>query len=664
MVRPRLSDWPMLVKIGIAPVVTVVMLLVLAALGIHAQQGANAALKQAVEVQMPESVRLQQISERITAAHGQLYLLLTHQAASVDTKAIDGQMKDLLANLDSTSKEIESVRSTADATEKPLFTRLLKQLAETRSAIDLVGTMMGTDFSTAAGFVSPFEGSYTQMTDTLNKVIATDRAKIQASAQASYASSQANTALTLISTALTVLGVGALSVFFIQNTRISIRNIAEATEKLAAGHNNIALDKLERRDELGAIVQSLIVFRDNQVRLAAMQQEQQAASSATEAERGRQTQARETAMRQQTMVAGMIGEGLEHMADGDLVFRLAQPFVMDSKDAEGVYEKLRHDFNAAMDKLQQAMSLVATNTSAIHSGAGEISSAADDLSRRTEQQAASLEETAAALDQITATVKKTAEGATYAGKIVGEAKSDAERSGEVVRNAVSAMSGIEQSSRQIGQIIGVIDEIAFQTNLLALNAGVEAARAGDAGRGFAVVASEVRALAQRSAEAAKEIKGLISASAQQVSSGVSLVGETGAALERILTQVAEINGVVGEIAASAKEQATGLNQVNTAINQMDQVTQQNAAMVEQSTAASHALSQETEELSRLIGQFRTGSQPVASARPAARAARPAVKPASRASASAAHAPVAAMKATGRGGAAPRPVAEEDGWEEF
>ncbi|MGC1302700.1 MAG: methyl-accepting chemotaxis protein, partial [Caulobacteraceae bacterium] len=239
---------------------------------------------------------------------------------------------------------------------------------------------------------------------------------------------------------------------------------------------------------------------------------------------------------------------------------------------------------------------------------------------------------------------------------VSNAKSDAERSGVVVRQAVSAMSGIEQSSRQIGQIIGVIDEIAFQTNLLALNAGVEAARAGDAGRGFAVVAQEVRALAQRSAEAAKEIKGLISASAQQVASGVSLVGETGAALDRIVSQVVGISAVVVEIAASAQEQAVGLHEVNTAINQMDQVTQQNAAMVEQSTAASHSLTQETEALARLIGQFRTGSEAPIATRAGHRAA-----PGHTARHSTS---VPAMKTLGRGGAARKPAADEDGWEEF
>jgi methyl-accepting chemotaxis protein len=220
--------------------------------------------------------------------------------------------------------------------------------------------------------------------------------------------------------------------------------------------------------------------------------------------------------------------------------------------------------------------------------------------------AASLEETAAALDQITATVRKTAENSNEARNTASAAKADTETSGAVVRETVTAMSGIEASSKQIGNIIGVIDEIAFQTNLLALNAGVKAARAGDAGRGFAVVATEVRALAQRSADAAKEIKALISASSQQVDTGVKLVDETGKALARIAEQVARLNGLVGDISSSAQEQATGLNQVNTAVNQMDQVTQQNAAMVEQATAASHGLAGEASELARLVGQFQIG----------------------------------------------------------
>ena len=364
-----------------------------------------------------------------------------------------------------------------------------------------------------------------------------------------------------------------------------------------------------------------------------------------EHERARNEAERAAAAKQQAFVVESVATGLATLSDGDLVFRLNAAFAPE-------YEKLRDDFNGAMIKLQDTMKVISANTQAIRGGGEEISRAADDLSRRTEQQAASLEETAAALDEITATVRKTADGANEASSVVGTAKADAEHSGDVVRQAVEAMSAIEKSSHQIGQIIGVIDEIAFQTNLLALNAGVEAARAGDAGRGFAVVASEVRALAQRSADAAKEIKTLISASSQQVAAGVDLVGETGKALERIVKQVTQINGVVTEIAASAQEQATGLNQVNTAVNQMDQVTQQNAAMVEQSTAASHALAQEAEELARLVAQFKVGGESVRTPRQA-----PARRPAAQT--------YTAMKTMGRGGAVLKPLpASEESWEEF
>ena len=295
-----------------------------------------------------------------------------------------------------------------------------------------------------------------------------------------------------------------------------------------------------------------------------------------------------------------IAGALSALADGDLERRITEPLTVE-------LDNIRVDFNRALDKLQDTMKSIAINADAVREGAKEITNASDDLSRRTEQQAASIEETAAALDQITATVRKTAEGAVEARSVVGTAKGDAQRSGTVVHEAVTAMQAIESSSKKIENIIGVIDEIAFQTNLLALNAGVEAARAGDAGRGFAVVATEVRALAQRSADAAKEIKALISASGEQVGSGVRLVGLTGEALTRIVGHVDQMSGLMAEIASAAQEQATGLGQVNSAVNQMDKVTQQNAAMVEQSTAASHSLAGEAEELTRLVKQFKTGA---------------------------------------------------------
>jgi methyl-accepting chemotaxis protein len=346
------------------------------------------------------------------------------------------------------------------------------------------------------------------------------------------------------------------------------------------------------------------------------------------------------------LVIGAFGSALARLAEGDLTHRLTQDLPVE-------YEQLRTDFNTTAEQLKSTVEQLAEASGAVQSGAAELSTAADDLSRRTEQQAASLEQTAAALDEITATVRHTAESAGHARDVVTVAKTNAEKGGEVVRNAITAMSEIETSSRQITQIIGVIDEIAFQTNLLALNAGVEAARAGEAGRGFAVVASEVRALAQRSAEAAKEIKGLISASSEHVGSGVSLVRETGGALQALGEQIGEINAVVRQITSAAEEQATGLAQVNTAVNQMDQMTQQNAAMVEQTTAAGRALTREADTLNGLVRRFDIGAAPAVSGRP-----RPAAAPPSR--------PHSVAPRATRGGAALKMLAQpsEEGWEEF
>ncbi len=348
---------------------------------------------------------------------------------------------------------------------------------------------------------------------------------------------------------------------------------------------------------------------------------------------------------------GEVTSALRHLAENDLTHRLDRPFAPS-------FEELRADFNRSAETVTRTMADIGAVAGTILSGSREISTASDDLSRRTEQQAASLEQTAAALDEITATLKKSTESAVHVREVVGSANKDAERSGQVVRQAVAAMGAIASSSREIGQIIGVIDEIAFQTNLLALNAGVEAARAGDAGRGFAVVASEVRALAQRSADAAKEIKGLISASAHQVTEGVTLVGDTGQVLDRIVAQIAEINGFMADMTASGQEQSTALQQVNTAINQMDQVTQQNATMVEQTTAASHALAQEASRLTGLVGQFRMASEPEAPYAPAPVRAR--------ADARAVATPVRAMRNVGRGGAVRKPQvrAETEEWSEF
>jgi methyl-accepting chemotaxis protein len=293
----------------------------------------------------------------------------------------------------------------------------------------------------------------------------------------------------------------------------------------------------------------------------------------------------------------LVGEGLQSFSEGDLRVRVDE-ILMPSLDP------LRIAFNASAEALNRTLMVVSEATKAVTLGGEEISGNADDLARRTEQQAASLEQTAASLDEITSAVTRTASSARHANAVVERASRDAEQSRAVVESAVEAMGGIEQSSDQISKIIGVIDEIAFQTNLLALNAGVEAARAGEAGRGFAVVAQEVRALAQRSADAAREIKALIAASSQHVEKGVSMVGGAGAALRDILTQIGEIAGLMGDISQSAQDQATGLSQVSSAVGEMDRMLQSNAALVEEATAASHMLRGQAGELSDLVASFR------------------------------------------------------------
>ena len=414
---------------------------------------------------------------------------------------------------------------------------------------------------------------------------------------------------------LVLLAAAAAAVAWLAAGQIAVPlgALAERAAGFAKTDFKSAVPGVGDKGLVGDIARSFEAFRRDGDAYLESQKDKARIKAEAETERQAAEEARQThedalaaAAAEQARVVQDLALGLERLAQGDLAYRIPERF------GEG-YQKLQDDFHTAMQQLQEAVGAIALNARGIRTGAGEISQSSDDLSRRTEQQAASLEETAAALDEITATVRKTADGANQASVVVAAAKAEAQLSGAVTTDAILAMGQIETSARQISQIIGVIDEIAFQTNLLALNAGVEAARAGDAGRGFAVVASEVRSLAQRSAEAAKEIKALISQSALQVASGVELVGQTGKALDRIVIKVGEIDAVVGEIATAAKEQATALNEVNSAVNLMDQVTQQNAAMVEESTAASYRLASEAEQLASMLGHFKIPAEPAATA---------------------------------------------------
>ncbi|OYU71221.1 MAG: methyl-accepting chemotaxis protein [Alphaproteobacteria bacterium PA2] len=393
---------------------------------------------------------------------------------------------------------------------------------------------------------------------------------------------------------------------------VPIQGISKYMGELASGDYNKKVPYFDRDDEVGDMARSVEVFRVSAVERQDQRKEQDALRESAEADRRRHERELEQADQIRTEVVRQLADGLSQIANGHLTIRLQESFPQE-------YEQLRADFNDAVEALDNLIANIGMSTAGVDSGATEIAHAADDLARRTEQQAASLEETAAALDQLTATVRQTATGAQEARQFVAEARAGAHKSGEVVSQAVEAMGEIESSSKQITQIIGVIDEIAFQTNLLALNAGVEAARAGDAGRGFAVVASEVRALAQRSADAAKEIKGLIQASERHVGNGVNHVSETGKALSVIVEQVSRIDSLITDMAGSAQEQASALGEVNIAVNHMDQMTQQNAAMVEETTAAAHTMRSNANELSAQIGGFRTSSMGPVSRKPSGQA---------------------------------------------
>ena len=404
--------------------------------------------------------------------------------------------------------------------------------------------------------------------------------------------------LVLIGISLVVAAATAAGALFVSKQMFApLAGLCQRLRALQQGRTDVDAPWARRTDDIGQIAKAVLAFRDSAVRNAAaeaeaeqMREAAKAAQMASEAERAR-------AAEEDAVVVAALGRGLAALAEGDLTHRIDVQFAPRSV-------RLRDDYNAAATAMGQTMAEIADLVQAMRSGTAEVSHATDDLSRRTERQAASLEQTAAALDQITVTVKKTAEGAQSAAGITAEARAGAVENERIIAETSTAMGDIETSSDRIGEIIGVIDEIAFQTNLLALNAGVEAARAGEAGRGFAVVASEVRALAQRSAEAAREIKSLIGASSASVGEGARLVARTGGALTALINQVSQINTLAAEIAASAREQAVGLAEINTAVNHMDQTTQQNAAMVEETTAANQSLSEEAERLADLVARFR------------------------------------------------------------
>jgi methyl-accepting chemotaxis protein len=356
-----------------------------------------------------------------------------------------------------------------------------------------------------------------------------------------------------------------------------ISRLRAALREVATGDYTVRIGNITRNDDIGAIARDIDLVTGRVIE-AMTEQERQRANAQD--------------------VIDRLKDGLQRVAEGDLSPRITEPL-----DAQ--YDALRVNFNQALDELCAIITRVVEASGGIHGLSGDMHRASDNLSSRTVAQAATLEETAAALEELTGSVREAADTARTVEGAMGETRTEAEESGRIVRDAITAMDAIQTSASAITQIIGVIDDIAFQTNLLALNAGVEAARAGEAGKGFAVVASEVRALAQRSSQAAREIKDLIGSSTDQILQGVDHVNRTGTALERVVERVSRMAGLVSNIAAAAAEQARGLSEINTGVAQLDQVTQQNAAMAEQAGMTTQQLNARADALADLVARFRT-----------------------------------------------------------
>ncbi|THV25437.1 methyl-accepting chemotaxis protein [Peteryoungia ipomoeae] len=563
---------------------------------------------------------------------------MTYQLALAPEKAAD-----FAAETDKRASEmlarLPKIATTADATEAEILARTKTALdsyfTQIRSMVAVAATPAGQDLAVMKAELAKALDAQKTVTAVVKEYSTQSATSLTASRDNALAAS-GFTMLVQILTAAICIAVGVAVSFVIARKGIvnPIRSLTQTMTGMAQGRRASSIPGTARGDEIGEMARALEVFRANEEQMRAMEAQEAAltaqsrdlqssisgivAAAAAGDFSQRITKAYDDADLQR--FAGSVNELLENvdrginevrrviaaLADADLTHDMEGHF-------QGAFAELQGNVNQTMAVLRQTMQGILMAAGTISGNSGELSSAANQLARRTEQQAAALEETAAALEEITTTVKTSTARATEASHMVNETKNSAGKSGDIVRNAIDAMGRIEQSSQKISQIISVIDEIAFQTNLLALNAGVEAARAGEAGRGFAVVAQEVRELAQRSANAAKEIKTLINTSAEEVKGGVSLVLSTGEALKEIEDLVNRVNDHVVTIARASQEQSAALGEINTSVNHMDQMTQQNAAMVEETTASSQVLANEARQLQAELARFKLAAATQASA---------------------------------------------------
>ncbi|MGE3989783.1 methyl-accepting chemotaxis protein [Pseudorhodoplanes sp.] len=540
----------------------------------------------------------------------------THLIASLLSEAaVARQSADLQPILDRFQTSAQLLLQAAQGVPDPQIREHLDALLELGRGDDNIFTLRGQELNVTAGANRVIDENLTiqkQLDQAVSALVRETESGMK-DGTAVLLTELAHSRMLLVAVALvSLLIAGTIGFFYVQRSLVRrLSATGETMRRLSAGENDVAIAGNHDGDEIGEMARALTVFRDAAVAKERLEAQAVRDREAAEVERARNDATRAEAARQVAQVVDGLGRGLERLAGGDLTYRVRD-------DWAGEYRKVQDDFNNAIDQLQETLTAIVESTREVSSASAEISSSTTDLSQRTEEQAANLEETSASMEQISATVRKNAENARHANGLMRGTRDVAGRGGEVVSQAVSAMTRIEDCSRRIADILSVIDEIARQTNLLALNAAVEAARAGDAGRGFAVVASEVRNLAQRSSQAAKDIKDLITSSSSAIGQGVQLVNRAGESLKDILKSINEVAEIVADIASASAEQATGIEQINRALSQMDEVTQQNSALVEENAATAKTLEHQSHALDGRVAAFRLYEQEAPAAAPPAK----------------------------------------------
>jgi methyl-accepting chemotaxis protein len=620
-------------KVLIAPAFLVLALITVGLCALDAQRANQASTLALVNGPVRQAEIVSDIGEAVWTAHARLYRLTATAANESDEKKIKALAKETATTAAAVSESLKLLDSFAgvDARMTEDIGKLKKAVADYLKQANNVIDMADGDAGSALMFMTGAERSFavlSKLTDDMTALSKSVRDRYVEQARANLAQREA----ILIAIVLGAVMIGcAVSLFVGGRIARPVVAIAGAIKQVATGDFSVMLPGLDRRDEIGEVANAVEQFKVLAVEKAKQESEEAVRRQQQEAERTASAERAQAELRAQAAQAEAaqkaeaerlkaerqaeidadrarvaesqaraveaIANGLRRLAEGNLMARL-------DEELPEEYRQIQDDFNVTMERLQEMMRALAYSIHEVTTAGTQIAESTTELSQRTEEQAAGLEETSASLEEISATVKKNSENAQQARDFTIGARDVAERGGKVVADAVAAMSRIEGSSRKISDIIGVIDEIARQTNLLALNAAVEAARAGDAGRGFAVVASEVRSLAQRSSQAAKDIKNLITDSSGLVRNGVDLVNRTGKSLTEIVEAIKTVAEIVAEIASSSVEQATGVDQVSKALAQMDEVTQKNSALVEENAATAKTLELQSQTMGEQVSQFR------------------------------------------------------------